>query len=196
MKEFAQVLGLLIILLGCDRSEQDQRAMEASGAADSVQASVVARASEPDSQSLAVLVDSLRYIAGNFQLSRYKMPSGADRYEFAGDLEYFQRIAAFGDEAVSALVECLDRPESSRVILNGSPVSWGAVCYEALGRFAYFEPTDSAGDSTGWPGSVMPGATESQLRAAKLAWKELLPDRGYILLPATVEPRTARPDTG
>jgi hypothetical protein len=81
-----------------------------------------------------------------------------------------------------SLVDCLDDTTPSASRLNGQPVPLGVVCFEALSRLAYHEPTDVDGDiAPSWDGWISPDATPAQLRRAKAAWQIVLAEKTYIL---------------
>ena len=98
-------------------------------------------------------------------------------WEFVGDREVLTSFYPFGDEAVRALVDCMDDPRLTSVLAEGERVPMGVLCAEALGLMAYAaEHEDGDGD---WVGTVEPTATPAELKAAKDAWLEVVESGGY-----------------
>lgn len=129
-----------------------------------------ASASEP-SVALAVLMDSIRTVSGEYSRS------GSGRWNFTGNRALLARAYNFGDEAVDSLVACLGNEREGNIILNGRRLAIAFGCYEALSRTAYpTEFEDGAGD---WPGALEPDATLEEVRAAAAAWRDVAKKRRY-----------------
>ncbi len=129
--------------------------------------------SRTQADTLTKLIDRLGTTPGQF----HRMPNG--QYELTGGDSLLRPFAGLGDSAVARLVDCLDRTDSTAVIVDGHRALLGALCYEALTYVAYSEPEGSlSGD---WAGVVFPNANPEQLRAAKAAWLPLLSGKRYHL---------------
>lgn len=182
-------LSLASSVWGCTRTDSGSEGAAASDAASPSSVPSTVQATDTIGRSgrsalvppaLGLLVDSLGLIEGSFVRNA---PSSLS-FTFTGDSTLFMRIGKYGDEAVDALVGCMDRQNSSRVLLAGDPVPIGALCGVALDYVAYHEATDALGDLVGdWPGWVDPASTAEQLRAAKKAWLPLVKSRNYVLRP-------------
>jgi hypothetical protein len=135
-------------------------------------------AATPAADSLRALVASLAEVEGSYRISEGGV------WEFVGDRRLVEAIRAFGDSAVVQLVQCLDRADETRTLLNGRAVPLGVLCYEALSETAYHEAVDDYGDlDAEWEGYILPTASLDELRAARQAWEEVLAIRSYILYP-------------
>lgn len=129
-----------------------------------------------DSQ-LSVLVDSLRVIPGEFT------NAAPGRWDFSGDRSLLIAFEQFGDSAVAALVDCLDRLDTTQAVVSGRPVSLGYMCYAALERVAYYEwhQYQDVVENPTWPGMLDATATAEELRAAKAAWTQVVERKQYFL---------------
>jgi len=161
---------LFIGLAACTRTSSDR-----SDGADTVsgaRASSLQQATAP----LAVLLDSIRRLSGDFHLV-----GGGSRWDFSGDQSVFAQFPSHGDSAVVALVDCLG--DTSRVVAStrGEPVTVGFMCFTALQRVASYEwgQEDEVGGI--WPGIIEPRATPDQLRQAQRAWQEVIDRKAYRL---------------
>lgn len=169
--------GLLICLVavsGCST-----RGKEPGRAAANSDESIQKPSTETSSQAappLHMLLDSLRRLPATFAKDKtYNL------WEFHGDRSIFDAIAHHGDSATRALVDLLDDTTASLASAEGKPVPAGVMFYQALKRVAYYE-WDCTADyrqllCEGFP---YPDATNTELRNAKLAWREALARRIVI----------------
>lgn len=122
--------------------------------------------------SLTALIDSLGALPGEFVLSGLV-------WDFQGDTQMMNAIAAKGDSAVAALVDCLGNDQLARATVEGRRVPMGVMCYTTLQRTAYpLEPEDGDGS---WPGFVEPTASVEELKKAQEAWRAVVADKAYRL---------------
>jgi len=128
---------------------------------------------QPPGDSLGVLTAKLEKLSGSYSIGAH------GQWVFSGERTLFGAIAEHQDSAVARLVNCLDDTTASLATVEGRRVPLGVLCYEALRFTAYAEPEGI--DSGEWPGTVMPTATGSALRAAKAAWLEVVRQKGYRL---------------
>ncbi len=118
------------------------------------------------------LIDSLRWLHGNFA-------TGLALGSFDGHLTLPNAVLAKGDTAVSPLLECMARPDSTGVTWRGVPLSLGAVCYAMLRNLIIYEPPDP---DARWPGFIrQPPISDSALAAAQAAWRHVIQRRMYGL---------------
>jgi hypothetical protein len=104
-------------------------------------------------------------------------------WTFLPESPLFAAIESYGDQAVSALVSCLDDIHPAAATVNGRPVYVGVMCYEALRRFVYYEYWDSdiEGYSPDWLGYIAPTAGPADLHTAKQMWLVVLRNKAYRL---------------
>jgi len=81
---------------------------------------------------------------------------------------------------VRILANCIDDISLSNSILNDHKVKLGILCYEALSQTIYYEPILPNGDiALKWGGHISPDATESDMKAAKRAWNDVITLKKY-----------------
>jgi hypothetical protein len=167
------VVVFLLSTVGCVDGGASSR-----GSGDSAKsASALDIRSSASNDTVAVLIERLRELAGTFPSSQ------AAGGEFTGDRELLVRLAEYKDSAVVKLVDCLDRTDSARATADGQPVRMGVMCYLALSHTVSYEAADSKGDlDERWPGLVAPLASPNDLRLAKEAWKKVVAERRYTLI--------------
>lgn len=131
----------------------------------------------PEAQdSLGRLIERLRFMKGEF------VRLTSQQWEFVGDKELFRQIAGFGDSAVARLVQCLDKTDHAAATAAGRPVLLGVMCHEALDHTAYYEWYEYQTEKYApWAGNITPDAGPDELRAAKIAWQEVVEKNRYIL---------------
>jgi hypothetical protein len=121
---------------------------------------------------LEVLIDSLARLPGSFERT------SLGTFSFRGDQSLFGSLHAYGQSAVTALVQCLDDSNAATATFQDSRVPIGYMCYTALKRIAY--PTAHEDDTGDWPGILLsPRPTAEQLAAAKKAWDKVVRSGAY-----------------
>lgn len=151
--------------------------------------------SSEDQAYLNNILNSLKSMTGEFERTAgplVQTDSGFTRVDidrFSGDLSFFIRLGDIIDkhlsvahQVISTLVGSIDDMTPTKVTYCGKAVPLGVMCYEALHSICYYEATDKNGHITTWDGTVLPGATEADLKIAKKAWKRILKERSYIML--------------
>ena len=163
------VLVPLLLSVGCkDRPPTPPQSQSTMPAGSQVIAPVPALIDRP----IGELIDSLRYLRGNFR-------TGLAIGDFNGQTWLPSAILAKGDSAVSPLLECMSRRESTEATWEGTALSLGAVCYAMLRNLIIYEPPDPDGR---WAGFItQPPITDSSLAAAQAAWRIVIQRRLYGL---------------
>lgn len=158
----------LVLAIGCGDSTQgaDGRLADRQGQ----ETAAIAR------ESLQQVMDQIPAFVGTFE------GGSTGQLVFRGDdTRIVRKLGAHEDSAVTALVECLDRTDSSAMTLPGGRRALvGAVCGYFLFRVAYPLEFEDGGDGR-WPGFVYPNADAEHLKRAKLAWKSVLRQKRYRL---------------
>jgi hypothetical protein len=118
------------------------------------------------------------------QLSRlggvYEWNDDVRGYVFSDKLAISEIVQEGSDETIDHLVECLDDLSLSATTLKGQQVPTGVLCREALGQIIYYEATAPNGDiAAKWPGNIEPTASDTDLHAAKRAWREVVAKKWY-----------------
>ena len=128
-----------------------------------------------NARTLDLLIDSLRYLPGQFVL----LPE--NRWSFVGANALFAAFVPFADSGVVRLVDCLDAPGEGAATVDGRKVPIGVLCTWALRRVASFEWGEADEVNGRWPGAVEPTATRQQLEAAGRAWRPVVEQHRYRL---------------
>ena len=134
--------------------------------------------SPEDQLFLESIVTALKSMTGEVDIGR-----------FSGDQSLFIRLGNIIDKqpsvahrVISTLVGSLDDMTPTKVNYHGKAVPLGVMCYEALHSICYYEASDKNGNITALDGTVLPGASKTDLKTAKRAWKRILKRRAYIML--------------
>jgi hypothetical protein len=128
-----------------------------------------------DSITLRTLVDSLVRLPGDF------LTWNQGRWEFTGDGNVLMAFESFGDKAVIALANCLDKGTPAKATARGRTVLEGVMCYWALRHLAYYEGDLDPESPRNWAGEIEPIATAPELSAAKEAWLTIIREHKYHL---------------
>lgn len=165
-------LALAAVLLAC-RSEG--RGPSGDAAPPLQEAAPLQQPQADGERPVALLIDSLRSLTGQFEL----LPE--NRWSFVGSSGVFGEFVPFGDSAVVRLVDCLDGPGEGVATVGGRRVPIGVLCAWALRHVASFESGAEDEVNGTWPGAVEPTATRAQLEAAALAWRQVVAAHRYRL---------------
>jgi hypothetical protein len=150
----------------------------------------------PEDQAfLESILSSLKSMTGEFEITVGLVYIGGgvakvDINRFSGrDQSFFKHLGNIIDnhpriahEVISTLVGSLDDMSPTNVMYRGNAVPLGVMCYEALHTICYYEASDKDGNITAWEGTVLPGATEADLKTAKRAWEKILKKKAYNML--------------
>ena len=175
-------IALAAVLAACTRQKEVRQPN------DTARKAVVAAPPAEHARAVRSPTDSLAYLLQGLAVQKGEFAVGApgDRWAYSGDVGYLDAVAAFQDQAVARLVDCLADMRPAAATANGHPVPIGAMCYEALTHMAYYEAYEDQPDGPNkygsWEGDVTPVASGPERERAQRAWKRVLKERRVSLL--------------